>query len=82
MISDTSKEAEKKQIEILRRMNPSDRLRLALELTATSRKLMAQGVRDRHSEYTEDQVRLAVIRLLLPESLFNEVYPHAVGIKP
>ena len=82
MIGDTSKEVKNKQIEILRRMSPSDRLTLALELTATSRKLLEQGVRSRHPEYTEDVIRLAVIRLLIPETLFNKAYPDAVGIKP
>ncbi len=79
---DTSKEAEKKQIDILRRMNSSERLELALELTATSRGLLEQGVRRRHPEYTEDEIRLAVIRILIPEPLFIKAYPHAAGIKP
>jgi hypothetical protein len=79
---DTSNDAERVQIEILRRMSPSERLELALDLAATSRELLAQGVRQRHPEYTEDEVRLAVIRILLPEPLFISAYPQAVNIRP
>jgi hypothetical protein len=81
MISDTSKEAEQKQIELLRRMTSSERLQIGLDLTATSRALLEQGVRSRHPEYTEDEVRLAVNRLILPEPLFLKAYPQAAGIK-
>lgn len=82
VISDTSKEAEQKQIEVLRRMTPSERFQHGLDLTATSRDLLEQGVRHRHPGYTEDEVRLAVIRLILPEPLFLKVYPQAGGIEP
>jgi hypothetical protein len=82
MSIDTSNDAEKVQIEILRQMSPSERLELALDLAATSRELLAQGVRQRHPEYTEGEVRLAVIRLLIPESLFINAYPQAVNIRP
>lgn len=82
MTIDTSNDAEKVQIEILRRMSPSERLGVALDLAATSRELMAHGIRQRHPEYTENEVRLAVIRLLIPESLFIKAYPQAVNIRP
>ncbi len=82
MSVDTSNDAEKVQIEIIRRMSSSERLELAIDLTATSRKLLAEGVRQRHPGYTEDEVRLAVIRLLIPESLFINAYPQYVSIRP
>jgi hypothetical protein len=82
MSIDTTNDAEQVQLAILRRMSSSERLELALDLTATSRKLLAEGVRQRHPGYTSDEVRLAVIRLLIPESLFNDAYPQAVSIRP
>ncbi len=43
---------------------------------------MAEGVRKRHPDYDDRQVRLAVIRLMLPEELFLKAYPDAGEIRP
>lgn len=79
---DTSPEAERVQIEIFQKMAPARRLQLAVELAQTSRKLLSAGVRRRHSDYNEEQARLAVIRLTIPEKLFLAAYPHAKDIVP
>jgi hypothetical protein len=79
---DTSPEAERVQIEIFRKMTPERRLRAASELTQLVRATLAGGVRMRHPHYSDEQVRLAVIRLTLPEKLFLAVYPHAKEIEP
>jgi len=81
-LSDTSKEARRVQVEIFRRMTPEERLQKALEQSEISRELLAQGVRHRHPHYTEQEVRMAVIRLQLPESLFRSVYPGMAGLEP
>jgi hypothetical protein len=39
------------------------------------RRMVVEGVRQRHAEYSADQVRLAVARLSLGEELFAKVYP-------
>lgn len=79
---DTTIEAERVQFDILRKMPPAQRLRCACNLTQSVRNLLAQGARSRHPDYSEEQIRLAVIRLILPESLFMVVYPHAKDIVP
>ncbi len=79
---DTSVEAEKKQIEILREMGPEKRLMISISLAQTARKLMAAGIKLRHPDYSEDQVRLATIRLVLGETLFEAVYPEARDLRP
>ena len=79
---DTTAEAYRIQIEIYRKMSPQERLRRGIELTELSHRLLAEGVRHRHPEYTDDEVRLAAIRLRLPEELFLKVYPHAKHIRP
>lgn len=79
---DTSPEAERVQIEAFRRMGPEGRFKAGMALSRLSRELMAAGVRMRHPEYNERQVQLAVIRLILGESLFAKVYPESVGILP
>jgi hypothetical protein len=79
---DTSPEAERVQTEIFRRMTPERKLRAAAELRQLVRQSLTEGVRMRHPEYSEEQVRLAMIRLILPEHLFLAVYPHAKEIRP
>lgn len=73
--ADTTPEAARVQLEIYRRMSPSRRLELALELSDNVRRLVAAGVRHRHPEYTGEEVRLAVIRLTLGDELFRKAYP-------
>lgn len=81
-MGDTARDAEEKQIEILRRMGPEGRLRAAMELTRISRKLLLEGVQKRHPDYTERQIRLETIRLTLPEELFSAAYPQAGENEP
>ncbi len=79
---DTSPDAEKVQIEIFRRMEPQNRLRAAALLSEACRTLLAEGIRGRHPNYNEEQIRLAVIRCLIPEHLFLRAYPGAHDILP
>jgi len=74
---DPARDAEQKQIEILRRIGPEGRLRAAIELIRMSRKLLFEGVHKRHPDYNERQLRLETIRLTLPEELFNAAYREA-----
>ena len=73
--ADTTLEAFNIQIGIFRRMPPERRLAMVFEMSNNMRRVAASGVRSRHPDYSEDQVRLAVIRLTLGEHLFREVYP-------
>lgn len=79
---DTTPEADRVQLEVFRNMGPEKRLEVAIALSQTSRKLLAEGVRLRHPDYDEEQVRLAVIRLTLPEDLFLAAYPEGKDILP
>ncbi len=79
---DTDSNTEKVQIEIFRRMGPQKRLESAALLSETCRTLLAEGIRKRHPNYNEEQVRLAVIRCLLPEDLFLRAYSNALNILP
>ncbi|MBW2065317.1 MAG: hypothetical protein JRJ03_10350 [Deltaproteobacteria bacterium] len=78
---DTTVEAERKQIEIFRKMGPEKRLVNSISLAQTSRRLLAAGVRMRHPEYSDDQVRLATIRLILGDDLFAAAYPEDADIR-
>jgi hypothetical protein len=73
--ADTTPEAAAVQLEVFRRMSDDRRLQLALQMSNTLRRLAADGVRERHPDYSEDQVRLAVIRLTAGEELFRQAFP-------
>jgi hypothetical protein len=73
--ADTTLEAARVHSEIYRRMSPARRLELVLEMSESFRRVMAEGVKSRHPDYTPEQVRLAVIRLSLGDELFAQVYP-------
>ena len=79
---DTTKDSENIQIEIFRRMGPERRLLAGLHLTRTSRNLLATGIRRRHPDYTEHQVKLATIKLTLGADLFASVYPQSKDLLP
>ena len=78
---DTTPEAFWVQVEALRRLGVAGRAKITFELGEQMRKMSATGVRMRHPDYNDDQVRLAVIRLRLGNELFRKVYP-GVEIKP
>ena len=63
-------------------MGPERRLQAGIALSRTCRELLKEGVRLRHPEYNERYIRLAVIRLTLPEDLFLAAYPEARDILP
>src|SRR4029077_12585712 len=65
--ADTTLEAARVQFDVFRRMPAHRRLELALQMSTALRNLAASGVRSRHPDYSEKQVRLAVARLTLGE---------------
>ncbi len=79
---DTAPEAMELQGNIYKHMTPVKRLEVAQNFSRTMRKLLSRGVRSRHPEYSKEQARLATIRLLLPEDLYNAAYPQAKDILP
>jgi hypothetical protein len=72
---DTTLEAARVQEDIFRRMHPNRRLEIAFALSRSVRGIAASGVRSRHPEYSEQQVRWAVAKLVLGAELFRKAYP-------
>ena len=71
---DTTARAKEVQRDILRGMSVEKKITIMSDMCDMQRDLMAAGVRQRHPKYTDDMVRLAVIRLLLGPELFEKVY--------
>ena len=73
--TDTSREAMKIRSNILSKMSIEEKAKITFELCEFSREVSKAGIRDRHPEYTERQVQLALIKLILGKELFAKVYP-------
>jgi hypothetical protein len=43
---------------------------------------LTDGIRARHPEYDDQQVKLAALHVWLGPALFHEVYPAAPGLDP
>jgi hypothetical protein len=80
--ADTSELAAHTQLEVYRRMSPSERLRVGLELTELSRSLLIEGIRRRHPMYSAEQLRLAAIRAWLGTEDFRRAFPDAPELDP
>jgi hypothetical protein len=72
---DTSRKAFWTQCSALRQLGTEGRLRLAFDLTEQVWKTVEAGIRRRHPEYSDEQIRLAIIRLRLGKELFRLGYP-------
>ena len=64
MASDTSPEAAAIQAEIFRRMTPAERVKLALEMSDSMRNVALAGLRSRHPEMREEQLKWELMRLM------------------
>lgn len=71
---DTTLEAKSVQFQILLRIGIAKRAEMTFELSDNLRAITEYGIRSRHPEYDDSRVRLELIRLVLGEKLFNEIY--------
>jgi hypothetical protein len=62
MARDTTREAEEAQLAVLRRLTPSERVRIAAEMSEGARRIAIDGECRRHPELTEEQARWIVLR--------------------
>jgi len=71
---DTSEEAHQVQMEAYRRMTPERKIALVFELSETVRELARGGIRQRHPEYTDEDVKRALAVLLYGREVAEKVW--------
>ena len=71
--ADTTLDAHKKQVEILRKMSPEKRALISFELSDNVRQIAMEGIRRMHPEFTETQVIRELLRRLVGDELFQEI---------
>jgi len=79
---DTTAEAAAAQLAVYRRMTPAQRGEIALEMSEAARELAKTGIRMRHPDYSETEVRYALFRLLYGDALFRRAWPLAPILEP
>ena len=72
--ADTGIEAMRAHVAALQRLGIEGRARMTFELSDNLRLVAEAGIRHRHPEYDEEQVRLALIRHVLGDELFRKYY--------
>lgn len=71
---DTSLHSANVQDDVLRKMDIRQRAEMTFELSDNVRRLTEAGVRNRHPEYDDKMVGMAVTKLMIGDSMFKEVF--------
>ena len=72
-ISDTTEEALAVQLDCLRQMTPQERIQRMCAWSGQIRRMAFAAIKRRHSDLTENDVRLKFIALTYCESLADEI---------
>jgi len=73
MPADTTIETVRKEFEILRRLGPQVRARMAFDMSDSLRRIVEAGVRHRHPDFDEKKIRLQVLRLMIGDKLYRQM---------
>jgi hypothetical protein len=70
--ADTTFEAARKEFEILRRLGPQVRVKMAFEMSDNLRHIVEAGIRNRHPNFDQKKIRLQVLRLMIGDKLYRQ----------
>lgn len=79
---DTSAEAAAVQLAAWRRLGPEARVAMAAHLSDDIRQVSLAGIRQRHPDYTDDEVRRALLRLIVGDALTRAAWPGRTLVDP
>jgi hypothetical protein len=79
---DTSAPAQARQDEVFRGMAPERRVAMAAAMSEAAFRIAEDGIRFRHPDYTDEQIRLTGIRLRIGDDLFRAAFPEADLLAP
>ena len=73
---DTTRAAARIYFETLRNLGPQKRLEMGADLSNSFRERVEAGIRRRHPDYSDQQVRRAFLRLTIGDELFQKCFPN------
>jgi hypothetical protein len=79
---DTTTDAHARQGEVYRRLGGRERLQIMFRLNDGVRRLAMSGIRARHPDYGDDEIRRAYYRLLLGDATVRLVWPNDELVDP
>jgi hypothetical protein len=71
---DTTRDAFLRQLEVLRRLGIEGRAAMTFELSDNLRQVVKDGVRHHHPDWDEMRVKQEVLRIVLGDRLYSEVF--------
>ena len=77
---DTTIEAARKQIEILRKMSSQKRALISFELSDNVRQNAIAGIKKLHPDFTDSQIKMELLRRTVGDELFRKIIA-ANGLK-
>ena len=80
--ADTTVEAWEAQAALLRRLSGPERLTIAFRLTFLAREACRAGIRSRHPEYDDGEVKRAFFRMLHGDETTRSVWPNRELLEP
>ena len=79
---DTSSDAQSVHDDAYRRLGGRERVAIQFRLSAAARAVSRAGIRFRHPTYSNDQIEMALTRLLLGDELVRKVWPDRPLVDP
>jgi hypothetical protein len=79
---DTSLGAHAVQRDIYRRLSGRGRIAIAFRLSDAVRRIACAGIRARHPEYSDEQIRLAHARLMFGDTVVRAIWPDRALVDP
>ncbi|MFC1637205.1 hypothetical protein ACFL5Z_20495 [Planctomycetota bacterium] len=73
IFADTNLEAARKEFEILRRLGPETRAKMAFEMSDGLRRIVEAGVRQRHPDFDQKKIKLEVLLLMIGDKLYRQM---------
>ena len=74
---DTDRKSALRQIDTLRRPGIRGRAEMTFQLSNNLRSIVEAGIRQRHPDYSQEEVTRAVLSLVLDRDLFLQVFPNS-----
>jgi hypothetical protein len=79
---DTAEDAYAVQLEAYRRLGGAERVAIVFRLNALVRQMAIAGIRTRHPNYDDAQVRMALQRLMFGDAVVRSAFPDGELVDP
>jgi hypothetical protein len=73
--SDTLQGSAVKQFKVLQKMDINTRAAMTFELSDNLRLILEDGIRQRHPDYCDNDIKMSVLSLTIEKNLFNQAFP-------